>query len=80
MGAVIAWLMGTRIGKLLTALVAAAAILIGTFQYGRKAQRDEDRVDDLEDFIKTKERIDNVEASPDRDAAVDRLRHNGWTG
>ena len=75
---IIAWFMGTRIGRLLGAVLATAVLLLSTFQYGRKAQRDEDRVDDMEDYIETKKEIDDVEASPDRDAAINRLRRNGW--
>lgn len=77
MGAVIG-LFTTKIGRILGALLAAATILIGAVQYGRKAQREDDRVEDLEDFIETKKEIDNVEAAPDSDTAFERLRTNGW--
>lgn len=70
----------TRIGRIVSAIVAGAALVFGLIQYGKKEQRDEDRVNDLEAYIDTKKRIDNVEGSPDRDAAVDRLRRNGWLG
>jgi hypothetical protein len=76
--AFIGWFMGTRLGRILGALLAAAALLLGVFQHGRKAQRLDDRVDELQDWIKTKKEIDNVETSPDRGAALDRLRKNGW--
>jgi hypothetical protein len=62
------------------AILLALGLLIGSVQYGRKAQRNEDRVDDMEKYIETKKEIDNVENSPDRDTALDRLRRNGWTG
>jgi hypothetical protein len=77
MGALIGFFT-SRIGKLIGALVLAASILVGVFQSGRKAQRDDDRVEDLEDYIETKKEIDDVATSPDRDAAVDRMRRNGW--
>lgn len=67
------------IHKTLLALAAAASILIGFFQFGKKTQKEDDRVSNLEDFIETKKEIGNVEASPDRDSAVERLRDNGWT-
>ena len=62
------------------AILLALGLLIGSVQYGRKAQRKEDRVDDMEKYIETKKEIDDVENSPDRDTALDRLRRNGWTG
>ena len=62
------------------AILLALGLLIGSVQYGRKTQRNEDRVDDMEKYIETKKEIDDVENSPDRDTALDRLRQNGWTG
>jgi hypothetical protein len=62
------------------AILLALGLLIGSVQYGRKTQRNEDRVDDMEKYIETKKEIDDVENSPDRDTALDRLRRNGWTG
>ena len=62
------------------AILLALGLLIGSVQYGRKAQRKEDRVDDMEKYIETKKEIDDVENNPDRDTALDRLRRNGWTG
>ena len=62
------------------AILLALGLLIGSVQYGRRAQRKEDRVDDMEKYIETKKEIDDVENSPDRDTALDRLRRNGWTG
>lgn len=71
------WL-ATKIGKAVAAVVAAVSILLGVFFVGRKAQRSDDRVEDLEDYIHTKQEIDDVEVSADPDAAFERLRRNGW--
>lgn len=60
------------------ALVAAVGLLFGVLQFGKKQARDAQRVEDLEKTLETKERIEDVEASPDRDAAFERLRSNGW--
>ena len=68
----------SKVGRLLAGLLTAVAVLFGTIQYGRKAQREADRVDELEDYIDTKKEIDDVEASTDPDAAFKRLRNNGW--
>lgn len=75
---IISWFLGTRLGKLVSALVAGAAVVFGAIQYGKAQQREAHRVDDLEDYIETKKEIDDVEAAPDRDAAFERLRRNGW--
>jgi len=68
----------SRIGKLLMALVAVGAVLIGAVQYGKSNEQAATRVKTLEEFVETKERIDHVEVSPTRDVAVERLRTNGW--
>jgi hypothetical protein len=60
------------------AIFVALSVLFGLFQYGRKTQRDDNRVEDMEDYIETKKRIENVQNSPDRDAALERMRRNGW--
>ena len=60
------------------AILVALSVFFGIFQYGRKTQRDDNRVEDMEDYIETKKRIENVQNSPDRDAALERMRRNGW--
>ena len=60
------------------AILVALSVFFGLFQYGRKTQRDDNRVEDMEDYIETKKRIENVQNSPDRDAALERMRRNGW--
>jgi len=60
------------------AILVALGVFFGLFQYGRKTQRDDNRVEDMEDYIETKKRIENVQNSPDRDAALERMRRNGW--
>lgn len=70
-------LLTSKVGRLVAALLTALTILVGVFQFGRKAQRDDDHVEELNEYIETKKRIDNVQVSPDRDAAIDRLRDNG---
>ena len=60
------------------AIFVALSVLFGLFQYGRKTQRDDNRVEDMEDYIETKKRIENVQNSPDRDASLERMRRNGW--
>lgn len=68
----------SRLGKLLITLVTAAGILLGAMRMGAGREREAAKVKDLEDHIKTKEAIEDVEVSPTRDAAFKRLRDNGW--
>ena len=68
---------GTRPGKAVIGLAAVGFILVVAVQYGAQKERDAAKVEDLESFIETKEKFDAVQPSPDRDAAVERLRSNG---
>jgi len=68
----------SKIVQSVGAIFVALSVLFGLFQYGRKTQRDDNRVEDMEDYIETKKRIENVQNSPDRDAALERMRRNGW--
>jgi len=68
----------SKIVQIAGAIFVALSVLFGLFQYGRKTQRDDNRVEDMEDYIETKKRIENVQNSPDRDAALERMRRNGW--
>lgn len=74
-----AWLT-TRIGKLVAGIALAMSILSGVFLYGRRTAHQDRRVKDLENYKDTREKIDEVDRSPDADAALDRLRRNGWFG
>lgn len=70
--------MFSGIKRLILAVVTAMGILIGSYYLGKRSEREDQRVDDLENYIKTREEIDNVETSPDRGAAIERLRDNRW--
>lgn len=74
------YFMSTKVGRLLAALLTAAALLFGAIQYGRQDQKNVQKVEDLEDYVETKKEIDDVEVSPGRDAAIERLRSNGILG
>jgi len=69
----------SRVGKILGAVALAASILLGAFVYGRQTEARSQRVENLEAYIETAKEIQDVEASPDRDAALERLQRNGWT-
>lgn len=71
-------LIHNKIVQLLGGAILAYGIVLGLIRYGKKTERTKDRIKKMEDYISTKEKIDEVESSPDRDTAVDRLRRNGW--
>ena len=68
----------SRLGKLLIALVAAAGLLSGAMWWGAGRERAAIEIEQLKVFIKTTEEVTNVEVSPTRADATERLRNNGW--
>lgn len=74
----LAWFTGTGLGKLVTAAVVALGVLLGAVRYGRQQEADDASHEALRAYKETKEKIDEAQSSPDRDAAVDRMRRNGW--
>jgi len=77
-GTVMSWLIQTKLGKALTAAVVALGALLGAVRYGSRREAEKASHEALKSYKDTKEKIDEVQSSPDRDAAVDRLRRNGW--
>jgi len=69
-------LVGSRLRNLAVSVLAAVVFIFGLIQYGRQTQKHKEEVRDLKDYKETRERIDEVEPSPDRDAALERLRRN----
>lgn len=66
-----------KLGGVVITALAAIALLASAFMGGRQVEQKAQEVEDLHTFVKTKERIDEVEVSPDSDAAFERLRRNG---
>lgn len=77
MAALIAFLT-TRLGKLLGSIALVATTILAIFQMGRKSKEKDTELEDLNEYVETKKRIEHVEATTDRDDAVERLRDNGW--
>lgn len=80
MTSILKWFSGTALGRVLTAAVVALGVLLGAVRYGRRREAEEAAHEALKAYKETKEKIDEAQSSPDRDAAIDRLRRNGWTG
>ena len=73
----IGWLIGTRLGKALSGLLTALVILWATYVAGKRQEASEARTEALEGYVKTKEKIDEVQPTSDRDANTERLRRTG---
>lgn len=69
-------LVGSRIRNLVAGVLAVGVLVLGLIQYGRQTQKHKQEVRDLKDYKDTRERIDEVEPSSDRDSALERLRDN----
>lgn len=69
-------LLTSKLGRMLSGLLAAMGILVGAYFYGKQTQKQKQKVKDLEGYKETREKIDEVEINTDRDAALDRLRDN----
>lgn len=69
-------LLTSKLGRMLSGLLAGMGILVGVFLYGKQTQKQKQKVKDLEGYKDTREKIDAVEINTDRDDALDRLRDN----
>lgn len=67
----------SRLGRYTVWVVGLSVTVFGLIQYGKIKQRKEDEVQDLKDYVETKEKIDEVTASNSRVDAISRLRNNG---
>lgn len=66
-----------KLGLYATSFLGLVVAVFSLIQYGKSSQRKEQEVQDLKDYKETKERIDEVVASDDRQSAIARLRSNG---
>ena len=69
--------MGSKIGKLITTMVALLGAVLLIFKAGQRDQKKAQKIKDLEGYQETREKIDEVEVNTDRAAATKRLRDNG---
>jgi len=68
---------GSWLWKALTGFLTGFALLLGVYHSGKRKARSEARTEALRDYVKTKERIDEVQPTDDRDANLRRLRKRG---
>ena len=69
-------LLTSKLGRMVSGLLAGMGLLVGVYLYGKQTQKQKQKVKDLEGYKETREKIDAVEINTDRDAALDRLRDN----
>jgi hypothetical protein len=67
----------SRIGKIVGGVLVGALVIFGAVQWGVLSERKDGRIEDLKSYVDTKEKLNEVTPSTDRDAAVERLRRNG---
>lgn len=66
-----------KAGRMAAAALVALGVIVSIFRAGRASQRKDTEIKGLKDYHKTREVIDDVEASDSPDAAFERLRRNG---
>ena len=71
----IAFLM-SKLGKMISSALAVLALVGAIWLGGRKDAQKDRKIDDLEDFVKRQEDVNEVQINTDRDAALERLRDN----
>lgn len=67
----------SRIGKIVGGVLVGALVIFGAVQWGVLSERKDGRIEDLKSYVDTKEKLNEVAPSTDRDAAIERLRRNG---
>ena len=70
------WLVTSKLGRMISAFGAALVAILAVFTAGKRSNQKTTEVKNLKGYIKAQERVNEVEVSADRDAAIKRLRDN----
>jgi len=70
------WLITSKLGRIISAFGAAVVAILAVFAAGARSNKKSTEVQYLKGYIKAQERVNEVEVSTDRDAAIKRLRDN----
>ena len=70
------WLITSKLGRMISAFVAAVAAILAVFTAGKRSNKKTTEIKNLNGYIKAQERVNEVQVSADRDAAIKRLRDN----
>ena len=65
-----------KLTLMLTTLAASVGVLVTIFLAGVRSNKKNTEVKNLKGYVKAQERVNGVEVSADRDAAIKRLRDN----
>lgn len=76
-GTITAWITRSKLWGALTGLLAGLVMLLATYLAGKRSASVAASHEALEAYVKTKERIHEVEPAPTRDANLERLRRKG---
>jgi hypothetical protein len=70
------WLLTSKLGRAVGAFGAVLVAILAVFAAGVRSNRKATEVNHLKSYIKAQERVNEVEVSANRDAAIKRLRDN----
>lgn len=70
------WLLTSKLGRVFSAVGAAVVAILAVFTAGKRSNKKTTEVKNLKGYIKAQERVNEVEVSADRGAAIKRLRDN----
>ena len=74
----LAWFLASRLGRFLQMTLMAAGALVAAAMYGRTSQKKANQVKELQDYVDATKKVDAVAPSADSNAALKRMRKNGW--
>ena len=74
----VAWFLGSRLGRILQMIIVTAGVVFAAVMYGRANQKKATQIKDLQDYVDTRKKVDAVAPSTDGNAALERMRKNGW--
>jgi hypothetical protein len=67
----------SKLGKMFASALAVLSLVGAIFVAGRRDAKKDRKVDDLQDYVDTQERINAINVNTDADAARSRLRKYG---
>lgn len=70
------WFLNSKLGRMISAFGAAVVAILAVFTAGKRSNKKTTEVKNLKGYIKAQERVNDVQVSDDRDAAIKRLRNN----
>lgn len=70
------WLLTSKLGRMISAFGAAVVAILAVFTAGKRSNKKTTEVNNLKGYIKAQERVNEVQVSADRGAAIKRLRDN----